>query len=257
MTCVPTWPLFDSWSLTHVHDFFLRPPCWMSTQWLSSSKWLARGGRRSRCVHFCAVHSQCLPKTVGESVIEFGKFREMCFYEVFKKLCEGVEEVNTLVGDRWVSVFAPSGSFVDGLHEGRRPGTWIGFHFPYDEHVEVDHVNGLFSAGLQNSICDAILACSLAWWQVFNHFLGSLSGWGFVEFGIWDVRVRGVRWVEGLCDTICWRFIPRREKVISVIVCQVVSMRMPTFYSNMGFPFYVSLCPHLFVSGNVGAHLWG
>jgi len=37
---------------------------------------------------------------VGESVIEFGKFREMCFYEAFKKLCEGVEEVNTLVGDR-------------------------------------------------------------------------------------------------------------------------------------------------------------
>jgi hypothetical protein len=36
----------------------------VSTQWLSSSKWLARGGRRSRCVHFCAMHSRCLPKIV-------------------------------------------------------------------------------------------------------------------------------------------------------------------------------------------------
>jgi len=39
--------------------FFFGPPCWVSTQWLSSSKWLARGGRRSRCVYFCAMHSQC------------------------------------------------------------------------------------------------------------------------------------------------------------------------------------------------------
>jgi len=36
----------------------------VSTQWLSSSWWLARGGRRSRCVHFCAIHSQRLPKIV-------------------------------------------------------------------------------------------------------------------------------------------------------------------------------------------------
>ena len=43
----------------------LLPPCRVSTQWLGSSKWLARGGRRSRCVHFCEMHSQCLPKTVG------------------------------------------------------------------------------------------------------------------------------------------------------------------------------------------------
>ena len=48
-----------------------------------------------------------------------------------------------------MSVFSPS--FVDGLHEGRPPGPWIGFHLPYDEYVEIDHVNGLFSAGLQNS----------------------------------------------------------------------------------------------------------
>ena len=47
-----------------VKSIFL-PPCRVSTQWLGSSKWLARGGRRSRCVHFCAMHSQCLPKTVG------------------------------------------------------------------------------------------------------------------------------------------------------------------------------------------------
>ena len=46
-----------------VQQFFL-PPCRMSTQWLGSSKWLARGGRRSRCVQFCPMHSQCLPKTV-------------------------------------------------------------------------------------------------------------------------------------------------------------------------------------------------
>jgi len=41
------------------------PPCRVSTHWLSSSKWIAaRGGRCSRCVHFCAMHLQCLPKTV-------------------------------------------------------------------------------------------------------------------------------------------------------------------------------------------------
>ena len=48
----------------HCKWFFFCPPCWVSTQWLSSSNWLARGERRSRCVHFCAMHSQCLPKTV-------------------------------------------------------------------------------------------------------------------------------------------------------------------------------------------------
>ena len=62
-----TW--FDSRDLTTVTDFFFGPPCWMSTQWLSSSNWLARGGRRSRCVHFCAIHSQCLPKTVKGRVV--------------------------------------------------------------------------------------------------------------------------------------------------------------------------------------------
>jgi len=44
--------------------FFFWPSCWVSTQWLSSSKWLARGGKRFRFVHFRALHSQCLPKTV-------------------------------------------------------------------------------------------------------------------------------------------------------------------------------------------------
>ena len=55
--------------MTHrfVSSTFL-PPCRVSTQWLGSSKWLARGGRRSRCVHFCAMHSQCLPKTVARCV---------------------------------------------------------------------------------------------------------------------------------------------------------------------------------------------
>jgi len=43
------------------------PPCRVSTQWLSSSKWLARGGRPSRYVNFCAMHSQCLPKTVNQA----------------------------------------------------------------------------------------------------------------------------------------------------------------------------------------------
>ena len=47
----------------HIYDILL-PACCVSTQWLSSSKWLTRGGRRSRCVHFCAMYSQCLPKTV-------------------------------------------------------------------------------------------------------------------------------------------------------------------------------------------------
>jgi len=45
---------------------FFWPSCWVSTHRLSSSKWLARGGWRFRCVHFCALHSQCLPKTVEE-----------------------------------------------------------------------------------------------------------------------------------------------------------------------------------------------
>jgi len=40
------------------------PPYRVSTQWLSSSMWLARGWRVSRCVYFYAMHSQCLPKTV-------------------------------------------------------------------------------------------------------------------------------------------------------------------------------------------------
>jgi len=44
--------------------FLFLPPYWVSTQWLSSSKWLPRGGGCSRCVNFCAMHSQCLPKTV-------------------------------------------------------------------------------------------------------------------------------------------------------------------------------------------------
>ena len=48
----------------HCKWLFFCPICWVSTQWLSSSNWLARGERRSRCVHFCAMHSQCLPKTV-------------------------------------------------------------------------------------------------------------------------------------------------------------------------------------------------
>ena len=64
MTCILTQPLLDCRSLTHVFNFFFGPPCLVSTQWLSSSKWLARGVRRSRCVHFYAMHSQCLPKTV-------------------------------------------------------------------------------------------------------------------------------------------------------------------------------------------------
>jgi len=55
---------FDSRSLPCGLDIFFWPSCWASTQWLSSIKWLARGGRRFRCVHFCALHSQCLPKAV-------------------------------------------------------------------------------------------------------------------------------------------------------------------------------------------------
>jgi len=90
----------------------------------------------------------------GEIVIEFCKFRETCFYEAFKMLCESVEEVNSSVGHGRVCVFPPS--FVDGLHEGGRPGPWIGFQLPYNEHVEINHVNALFSSGLQDSVCDAI-----------------------------------------------------------------------------------------------------
>jgi len=69
----------DSWwswarfpiTLIFFWTFFL-PPYQVSTQCLSSSKWLTRGGRRRRCVHFCAMHSQCLPKTVKfRSLIPF------------------------------------------------------------------------------------------------------------------------------------------------------------------------------------------
>jgi len=95
--------------------------------------------------------------------------------------------------------------------KGRRPGPRISFHLPYDEHIKVDHVNGLFSTGLRNSICDAIWACSLVSWQAFYHFLDFLSGGGFVEFGIWDMQVGGVRRAEGLCDSVCFGLFPRRE----------------------------------------------
>jgi len=62
------WPMtgVGCWaSVGHV-TFFVWPSCWVSTQWLSSSKWLPRGGRRFRCVHFCALHSQYLPETVDQ-----------------------------------------------------------------------------------------------------------------------------------------------------------------------------------------------
>jgi len=61
MLCGASCPVFESRSLRFTLDiFFFWPPCWVSTQWLSSSKWPARGGRRSRCVHFCAyTHSAC------------------------------------------------------------------------------------------------------------------------------------------------------------------------------------------------------
>jgi len=45
--------------------------------------------------------------------------------------------------------------------------------------------------------------------------------------------------------------------VISEIVFQAVSMLMPTFNTNVGFPFYGSLSPQSFDSGNVGVHLRG
>ena len=57
-------PWFETNHAQHHHDLFL-PPYQVSTQCLSSSKRLTRGGRRPRCVHFCAMHSQCLPKTVS------------------------------------------------------------------------------------------------------------------------------------------------------------------------------------------------
>ena len=62
-----SWFLIVLGSSPNVLIFFLTffwPPYQVSTQCLSSSKWLTRGGKRPRCVHFCAVHSQCLPKTV-------------------------------------------------------------------------------------------------------------------------------------------------------------------------------------------------
>ena len=34
-----------------------------------------------------------------------------------------------------------------------------------------------------------------------------------------------------------------------------VKIKVQTFYSNMGFPLYVTFCPHSFVSRNIGAHL--
>ena len=66
-----TLHLDSCWSCVRVPTvlvFFLTffwPPYQVSTQCLSRSRWLTRGGRRRRCVHFCAMHSQCLPKTVN------------------------------------------------------------------------------------------------------------------------------------------------------------------------------------------------
>jgi len=36
---------------------------------------------------------------------------------------------------------------------------------------------------------------------------------------------------------------------------KVECMLVPAFDSNMGFPLYVTLCPHSFVIGDIGAHL--
>ena len=44
---------------------------------------------------------------------------------------------------------------------------------------------------------------------------------------------------------------------MSKIVTQVVSVLVPAFYSDKGFPLYVPLCPHSFVNWDIGAHLWG
>ena len=63
-------------------------------------------------------------------------------------------------------------------------------------------------------------------------------------------------WVECLCDSICFGFIPRRERVISKIETQVVSVLVSAFYSNMGSPLYIPFCPHSFVRWNCGAHFW-
>jgi len=69
------------------------------------------------------------------------------------------------------------------------------------------------------------------------------------------MRVGGVWRVEGLCDLICFGFFPRRAREILEIVSKLVYMLMPAFDSNMGVTLYVALCPHSFVSGNIGAHL--
>jgi len=50
--------LIGIWQITPgvchvVLTFFFWPSYWVSTQWLSSSKWLARGGRRFRCAFLC------------------------------------------------------------------------------------------------------------------------------------------------------------------------------------------------------------
>ena len=101
MFCNAKRPLFDSWSLPCGLDFCFWPSCWVSTQWLSSSKWLARGGRHFRCVHFCALNSQCLPKTVMSVMIcwaiglmiasSFNWMRGICLGSIFFALIAPVQ----------------------------------------------------------------------------------------------------------------------------------------------------------------------
>ena len=68
-------------------------------------------------------------------------------------------------------------------------------------------------------------------WQTFYHFIDFLSGWSSVKVWIWDVIVWGVWRAEGLCDTVCFTFVPRRKRLISEVMSRwYQAMLMTSFY---------------------------
>ena len=133
-------------------------------------------------------------------------------------------------------------SFVDGLHKGRCPSPRICFHLPYDEHVKIDHVSDLFSTGRILFVMPSGPA-ALSHGKCFSISLTSSLVGVLLSSG------------SGICESDGWGELSMCVTRSASDVTQGVSMLVQTFYSNMGFPLYVTLYPHFFVSGNIGAHL--
>ena len=128
---IPKHSGLESWRWwRYFYNQFFLPPCRVST----SSKWLARGGRRSRCVHFCAMHSQCLPKTVLTVDYDFGKIPR-CKYIKYPHTMSPIyydaklTQIHTLIlhmGKRWNTVKHAFSPRAQDSHSFRtRSNRWI------------------------------------------------------------------------------------------------------------------------------------